>query len=270
VKLVVLGFDGLEPSLIEEFKLHSLYQVDYGYMGLSGYTEPLTPKVWATYITGAPPNIHGINNWYVYDGISKVIRRVPLLRRYIHKRLVDRRDLRVDTVFEKVPSLPLYVPAYNEPEWIHREYDRAISQSTEKFIKLAFEIHHLRVSTFFEALDIFTTSKIYTLMFAWFDITDLMGHYCIHKCRRKLKIAYISASSILRRVRNLVSNDTAVLVLTDHGIEPSNDGVSNDGVTGEHRYRAFYSLNKDIDSLGIEKPRKPEDVYKLMIDILKV
>ena len=98
------------------------------------------------------------------------------------------------------------------------------------------------------------------LVFAWFDILDLLGHTCIVRCRGELEKAYRDVQEIYLWAKRVLPDSTAVLVLSDHGIE-----ISGDGVSGKHNSRGFWSLNKE-PSL---RPQTPEDIHRLIHRLLE-
>lgn len=80
-RLVVLGFDGVDPRWLErwaaEGKLPNLKRLmeangRAGYRHLASTNPPQSPVAWTTFATGTPPGDHG-----VYDFIARKLRREP-------------------------------------------------------------------------------------------------------------------------------------------------------------------------------------------------
>lgn len=167
MKVLILGFDGLEYDLVVKWKLKHLMQTRYGkYTAVRSpkYGKPHTPSAWTTIITGKTPEEHGIDDWWTYGRILDWLRTKPPLvwiknkRRILWKlglkpRLPNKRDLKVKTIFDLTKkSIPLFIPAYNEPVEPHEKLKAAFKKGLNEYIKAIWEIHNWRKNVFLQKL----------------------------------------------------------------------------------------------------------------------
>ncbi len=251
MRVVVLGFDGLETSIAEKVDEKAFLQEFHGFFEIGEEYKhekekvPYTPKIWVSIITGVPPSIHGVNSWWIEDKTGSKPKR----------RIINRGDLRVKTLFDEITdAIAVNVPGYNEKTEYHELLSKAATKGLEEYVKTIWEVHKLRLKDFMRELG----KDEYKLLFAYFDLLDLLGHVCWHKCRLQLVRAYMEAAKIIRYVKSTVTN-TALLILTDHGMKDSGDGV-----TGNHSDKAFWSLS-------VKPPITPKDFtdyYKLVLKLL--
>ena len=271
MRLLVLAYDALEYTLVERLRLRDLLQKRYGrYEAAKSpkYEKPHTPSAWTTIITGKPPEEHGIDDWWTYGKILDWLRTKPPLvwiknkRKILWKlgikpRLYTREELRVKTIFDYAENpVALFIPGYSEPVWPHEKLNEAIKKGVQEYIRAVWEIHRWRKEEFFKRL-----SGDWDLFMAWFDIADLLGHVCWHKCFAQIKMAYLDLARVAARAREALGNDVAIVILSDHGMGPSGDGV-----TGDHTPYGFWSINQDWDWF---QPRKATDFFNLFLRILR-
>ena len=248
MRLLILALDGLDYDLVVKWRLKNLMQTCYGRhrtIVSPRYGEPLTPTIWASFLTGKRPEEHGVDGWYTYGRFLDKIRFMPIIRwvkgkrRLLSKlglkpRIVDRRDLRTPTLLDIVkPSKALFVPAINEPTWIHREYEEALMRGLGNYIAKIWEIHGFRKRAFFKELG----NGFWKLFMAWFDIADLLGHVCICKHRLELLKAYMDLDRLVVQAKKILGDDVILLIVSDHGIRPAEDGG------GERSEHGFWSLS---------------------------
>lgn len=284
-KVIILAYDGLEATLVEEWGLRNILQEYHGTHStvISPVTkEPLTPVIWTSFITGLPPEKHGVKLWWRYEGFVERIRWLPPIRWIpgkrklieklrklgipvpVKKRLVRREDIedvrrRYGTLFDEYPSTVIVWPIWNEPEKIRYEYHDAVKTGVDEFLQTAWKWHRWRRDRLFSTLPEWIKSDK-RILAVWFDLSDLVGHMCIAKCPERLMEAYYELDSIARRVRRLVRQSgerIAVLIVSDHGMKPVGD-------MGDHTDYGFWSLN-------IEPPFRPKsilDFRRLIEEIL--
>ncbi len=273
-RILILAYDGLEASLVERWRLSGLLQAVHGRYEAAvspRYGKPHTPSAWTTIITGKPPEEHGVDDWWSYGRILDWLRTHPPLswvkgkrriawRLGIRPRVVNRSVARARTWFEEVkPSIPLFIPAYNEPTWPHEEFNRALERGLEAYIEKVWEIHRWRAETLLETL---RGNREWRLLMAWLDIADLLGHACWVKCRAQLYRAYRALEDLAVEARRLAPPGTVTLILSDHGMMDSGDGV-----TGDHSPHGFWSLSVDIPWF---RPRRATDFHPLVLRVLRV
>jgi len=270
VKVCILAIDGLEYNLAVQWKLKNLLQTTYGKIELTpeyyhkSENVPITPKVWAGFITGKKPSVHGINKFWTYGKLEK-IRNLPLIRNLkgkrkllwrigIKPRILDRQDLKTKTIFDIVkPSIALDVPTYNLPTETQFAFRKAITlHGIEAFIKCAWETFEKRRQTFLEKLD-----SNWKLLMAYFSLLDALGHVCIKKKPEELLKAYKTIDKLAEETKNRLNEQHICLIVSDHGMK-----LSEDGISGTHSNHAFWSLN-------IETDWKPKDITDFHPKIIK-
>ncbi|RLG72248.1 MAG: hypothetical protein DRO23_10740 [Thermoprotei archaeon] len=271
MKVLILAFDGLEHDLVIKWRLRNIMQVKYGkYPAPKSpkHGKPHTPSAWISFITGKDANVHGIDDWWTYGKILDWVRYKPPFiwiknkRKILWRlglrpkpRLYNKKDLKYSTVFEVIkPSIPLFIPGYNEPSEIHYELNRALEKGISTYEKAIWKIYEYRVKVLFESLN-----KEWRLLMCWFGIADLMGH--IHMCRPwKLMKAYFALDRLAKEIRASIDKDVFLLIVSDHGMKLMSDG------TGDHSESGFYSISKPIEWF---KPKKITDFYNLILKLVK-
>ncbi len=151
-KVVILGIDALEYTLVEEWDLKYLKQKEYGKVEVPIYKfagEPVTLVVWPCFITGAEPDEMGYDSAILYrqplkflldhsylpiqsllekkhrrrsiehkkDSMQRIISRLNYISMKAGLGRYPRRsDIKVPTFFEntKYRSINLHVPVYDE------------------------------------------------------------------------------------------------------------------------------------------------------------
>ena len=95
------------------------------------------------------------------------------------------------------------------------------------------------------------------LLMAYFRIPDLLGHIYFVKSPLKLMNCYLELNKLTMQLKEKLSKDTIMLIVSDHGME-----ASKDGVTGTHSKHAFWSLNIKTEW----KPKDITDFYQKIIE----
>ena len=251
-RVIILAFDALEASLVEKWRLKYLLQEYHGVYEAPKspkYGKPHTPNAWTSFITGLPPEVHGVDDWWSFGRVLDWLRKHPPLS-WIKGKRVLLRKLGINIKPKVVGNTALFVPAWNEPTEPREEYAIALEKGLEELIKTVWKWHKIRKEELFKHLD-----GEWKLLMAWFDIADMFGHVCWYRCRNELFKAYLDLNSIAKKVREKVGDDTAVLIVSDHGMKGTRDGI-----TGDHSPYGFWSLN-------VEPPLMPKKItdFKPMI-----
>ncbi|MCD6369528.1 MAG: alkaline phosphatase family protein [Thermoproteales archaeon] len=267
MKICILAFDGLEYEFVVKWKLKNLLQEYHGtYKALINpkYDKPHTPTCWASFITGKSLEEHGVTHWWRWNSLLERLRYIPPFiwikgKRDILMKIGIKPTLRtipenLSTIFDAVkPSVPLFIPSYNEPVKIHYMYVEASKKGLNEIVKCVWKVHKLRKDVLFKHLK----NNEWKLLMCWFDLADLMSHLYTPKTRFHLLKAYLELNSIAGEVRKRIDNDTAVLIVSDHGIEIEKNG------SVDHSEHGFWSLN-------VKPPFKPRDItdfYKLILEL---
>ncbi len=272
MRVFILALDGLEHDLVVKWRLKNLQQVRYGKFVVKKeyYHEeagvPFSPKVWVSLITGRKPSEHGIRDWWTYGKILDRIRYLPLIRHIKNKRkvlwklgirprIVNRRDLRITTLFDKVkPSVAVNVPGYNDPTVFYERLKNAFYRGVNEYAKEIWRVHADRVRATFKALE---NTADWRLFMTYFDLADLIGHIFFVKKRLAVMRAYLELNSLAKKLQERVPDDTIFLIISDHGMQ-----ISTDRVTGNHSDHAFWSLNRE----GNWKPKDFIDIHRKVLE----
>ena len=261
MRVCILGYDGLEYTLVDQLKLRNIMQKEYGRVMVpiaGGIDDPSTPIVWTSFITGQPPSVHGVDMTEFWDspldGIRSFLRRHKKLHNLAKKfklgyrvrgnmgiepKFPSRKNIKCDTLFDIIkPSIPLGIPVYNkdlyntypvgdvfkaiqDPDF-RREYETKIRQ------KFSREVEEL-----FEALE-----DEWKLLMIHLHITDLLGH--VYWGTERLALLYEEMDLLTKRVKERTQPDDLLLIISDHGLDR----------LGHTKY-GFYSLNR---RLGLKNP----------------
>jgi len=257
----VLGYDGLEPTLVESLGLRGLLQREHGRVRVpiaGGIDDPSTPIVWTSFITGQPPSVHGVDMPMVWDSPVDGLRSFLRKHRTLHgiaKRLrlgyrvrkrtgvepvfPSRKHIRCDTIFDVVkPSIAISVPVYNED--LHRTYPvgevfkaRQDPEFRREYEARVRSIFQKEVEELFAALDL-----EWRILMIHLHVTDLLGH--VHWGTERLALLYEEMDLLTRKVKERLGPRDLVLVISDHGM----------GRHG-HTEHGFYSLSME---LGLRDP----------------
>ncbi len=268
MKVFILAIDGLEYNLVEKWKLNNLKQVTYG-KGKCFVTRevPYTPTMWVSFITGKHPSEHGVDAWWSWGKFLDWIRLktplakikgkkkvfLPLLNffRIKPRRLITRADWKKDlrTIFDVVrPSIGLFIPGYNESIEFHNFTE---DMSIEEIERVALKNHEKRKRIMFKKI-----KEEWKLFMVWFDIVDLFGHMFWTLDPQKIKWCYREADSLAREIKKRIG-DSILLIVSDHGMK-----LSDDGVTGYHSDHFFWSLNIKTSW----RPRYITDFYEKILE----
>ena len=277
MRVFILGIDALEYHLVHKWKLHNLMQMKHGMLQIpqkyyaTKDNVPYTPLIWTTIITGKSPEEHGIREWWSYGRILDAIRTKPpfiwvknkrkiLMKLGLKPHVIQKQDWKQNTktIFDEVkPSIPLFIPAYNDPSEYHIKLSETmLNKGLKEYIKTIWWLHNERKKTLFKTLK---ENKDWKLFMVWFDGADLLGHVCWHKCLDDLIKMYFDLDDLVNQIKSMLQEPYYFLILSDHGMQDSGDGV-----TGNHSDHAFWSQN-----INDWVPRDFTDYYKKVISMVK-
>jgi len=216
--ITIIGLDGLEYTLVRDFDLRNLQQLEYGKTSLDlvkKYTSyPDTIGCWSTFLSGKVA--------YVCQS-------------------------REETIFSLVDSfVEIGVPGYMrelEPE--HRRLTKKLVEVLEG--RLSEERYEGMVRAHTESVLEKTLKAMLEkpgLLMTYFPIADLLGHLYFRN-PEKIQETYEYIDGVVRRLVEGLPGAT-ILIVSDHGMEPW-FGKKR----GEHTWYGFYSVNK---RLGLNNP----------------
>jgi len=274
MRVLILAYDGLDHDLVEGLSLRNILQREHGRVEVpivGGIDDPSTPIVWTSFITGEPPEVHGVDMPQMWDnrldGIRSYVRRHRgihgILRRFkvgyrvreaidVKPSFPSRKDIKVGTLFEVVkPSVALGVPVYNKNlEEIYPIGDVLQARQDPDYLPVFEErvrrIFAEEVERLFDAIE-----GEWRLLMIHFHITDLFGH--AFWGTEKLATLYEEMDLLTKKVKDRLEEDDLVLIISDHGMNRLG-----------HTKKGFYSLNV---RLGLEEP-DIKDFYKIVTGLL--
>ena len=273
-RIVLLALDALDYYLVDKWRMVNLKQEIYGKFDVDRryyhWREPVpfSPTIWCTIATGEPPESHGVRDWWRYKGVLERLRYLPLIRHIRGKRrilwrlgikpkIVDKKVVKT-TLFDRIAGAnAVYFPCYNDSSELHERLSKAINRGVREYIEEVWRVHLIRKKAFLEVFN----SRGWRLLAGYFDIADLLGHVCFRKCRLQLLKAYISLDRLAASIRKGIDRQTLVLIISDHGM-----ALSGDGVSGNHTGYAFWSMNMDIGMRIRDFLDIPMIIERILID----
>ena len=257
----ILALDALEYDLVEEFNLENIKQLEYGKIDVSTFKDLATPIIWASFITGLPPEKHGLGTEAIpqwtnpvienlrrlsikmqlgrIKGKGEILRKLGFERRSLYEKTVEEfRKRKIQTLFSVIPnSKALSVPPYQK--WTDRETQLLFGQAVEKEEKTsAFEERMWNL--FEEKKDKFMRiirEGNWNLFMTHFKFADLLGHIFAGNLTRMFGV-YMKAEQLVKDVKKIIRDETLLLVVSDHGMK-----MFGKGRFGEHSDHGFYSSN---------------------------
>lgn len=279
--IVVLGIDGLEYDLVEEWDLKYIKQKAYTKTDLSDFGVIITPLIWAAMLTGE--KVEGIEKIFLkrarfFSEKPKSIKKEE--KQYITAKIAARllpksakewiiRNVLLNP-FEKTSDYLIKkkyrtvfdffqnpwtngVPSYGKnvaDERVRRLMREASSGHPEILYRESLKLFRVDREKLFEAL-----SRNHDFIFWYTPFLDEMEHFYIHRKMKLLKV-YIDLNRMVKEVCDWIGDDGAVYVISDHGMVLVKSSAS--GYFGEHSDHGFFS-----SSTG-EIIRKPQDLYYLI------
>lgn len=282
LKLVcVTAFDGLEYDLVEEFNLEKTKQSEYGKIDVHLFKELATPIIWASFITGVPPEKHGMDDLIAWrnpalqklrqisiklklnriKGKGKLFELLGFKHGVFYDIMVEEfKHRKAKTFFDIIPnSKALSVPPYQQ--WINEETRCLMKQAIdnprridalEDYLWKVFERKKEKCLKIIGRRD-------WNLFMVHFMFTDLLGHVYAGNSARIFEV-YIEVERFIEDVKKILPKEALHLVVSDHGMK-----TIGEGTYGEHSDHGFYSSNV---KLGLVNP-KITDFFDLVTGIFK-
>jgi len=281
-KIIILGIDGLEYTLVEEWNLKYLKQKAYTKTDLSDFGVVITPLIWAAMLTGKkideiekiflkrarffsenPRSVKAKTEQYLFAKIaSKVL--PEKVKRWIIKNILP-------DVFEKTKDIlraKNYTTIFDffDKTWTNGlpAYGRnVVTTKSKKLHKLATEgnpkplyKYSLEMYKKEKRMLLDALKKDYQLIFWYTPFLDKIEHFYINKKSKLLNI-YIDLNKLVRKIYEIISSNDILYIVSDHGMVPVERSVS--GSFGEHSDYGFFSSNTG------ELIKKPQDLFDLVV-----
>jgi len=149
-RVCIVGFDSLDYYLVVKYNLRYLMQKEYGKVEINvGVLS--TPTIWTSFITGLPPEEHGVIGWKwknpvldklkrkaVKIGLNKItFDRSMFLTQLVRKRIkgdVPNIKGRIPTIFDYSRSpVDINVPCYSEDAYEEQRHEIAYGSYRTSF-----------------------------------------------------------------------------------------------------------------------------------------
>jgi predicted AlkP superfamily pyrophosphatase or phosphodiesterase len=280
-KVCILALDALEYDLVEEFDLKALKQAEYGKVDVSMFKDIATPIIWASFITGLPPEKHKIQLTEWRNPILQKLHELTLKLKLdkikgkgkIFEWLGFRRGADYEqniAQFKKYRSKSLFHIIPNAKAITVPPYQKWISEKTREYVS---DVAHRRITLksyeryiwkiFYEKRRRYFKTLLegdWNLIMTHFMFTDLFGHFFITDYEKMLEV-YLEAEQLVKDTQQLIGDETWLLIVSDHGMEP----LVYKARVGDHSDHGFYSSNV---KLGLANP-KITDFFDLIVRIFK-
>lgn len=258
LRLFILALDGLESTLVEKWQLKGLQQKYHGTIDVSEFKHILTPIIWASFITGQTPEVHGITSWWNVTTNSRLdsllhwfIYNFPKVKKMSRQQLrnigkyvgievrpplaSDLRRKGLETIFQYAKNpVVIDVPAYNETADTRERYSQAMEKGFVNYENEIWKIHKERVSKIFDKID-----SDWDLFMIWIDLADQMGHLWMEKDNTKMAKAYLDCELLAQKISEYIGEEATLMIVSDHGM------TTVEGIPA-HSSHAFYSFNRDV------------------------
>lgn len=254
-RMLVAGFDGLDYEKIREYGCENLQLESFGKLDTEGM-KLVTPQLWASMITGARPEEHGIDTMLSFRGekVREIDRHVLRLfklfgvtglhfRKMLYYYLFDsslfvpdKEFMEVDSIFEKVAdSVALDIPGYSEYPYIAGK--SFVGKASRKRPPVSRQRIHRDMEAEFmyrkqQFLDHIGKHK---LVMQHFHYPDWHQHLFFSN-EEKDRELYRQMDEFAGEILEKADDNTLVVFCSDHGLEG-----------GGHRDQAFYSTNTGLE-----------------------
>ncbi|RLF83561.1 hypothetical protein DRN44_00645 [Thermococci archaeon] len=279
-RIIILGIDGLEYNLVEEWDLKYIKQNAYTKTDLSDFKVIVTPPIWASMLTGrkvpeieelfikrikfvtARSNISRTKTpWYVKLGVK--ILPLPIRRR-LGDALTPRpmqatydyllRNKKYKTIFDYFDKtwtngIPSYGRNVSNDE-VRKAMKEAVKGNLKPLVEYAMKIYEQDRRALFGALD-----NDYELVFWYTPFLDEISHFYIGK-KLKLMNIYFDLNRLVEKVSKKLDENDILYIISDHGMEP----VPGSPYGGDHSDHGFFSSNTG-ELIG-----KPQELFYLVIN----
>lgn len=274
-RIIILGIDGLEYNLVEEFKLDAIKQKAYCKLDLSDYNIIVTPPIWASIITGKiideiekpflrRQKIVGDQNIFKKILWKKIGNKIlpKKIKRWIAGSTIFGNPFEVtkdyllskykgETIFDFFErawtnGIPSYGRNDNTPK-NRKLHQKAVEGDVRPYHDHVVEVYKKDKDAL---LSVINGKKEYDMIFWYTTLLDSLGHVYI---RRKLKLMryYFEINNLVKKIKEYVP-DSIIYIISDHGME---EGKYN---WGNHSGYGFFSSNTG------ELIKKPKDLFYLV------
>ena len=258
---VLFGINALEAEIVESGTYQNLTLKRNGRLEIPDELPLHTEVLWPSIITGVKPSVHGLTRTTAREWESPALELaaqvgtsifpekylLPIGKR-IQKLGFGREDksgaehfkqVGLDTIFTGVPSVDIDVPGYSEREGTdevrelmgHDEYEpRDESLFLEKIEDEFADKRERLLKSLSSDVDLYV---------CYFQALDNFQHVYWND-EAAVREWYDRFDTLVGEVRNKVSDQDTVIVMSDHGMREGEDGK------GEHSAHGYYASTSDI------------------------
>jgi len=277
-KVIVLGIDGLEYSLVEKWKLKNIMQKSYCKTDLSDYEVIVTPPIWGSMLTGEIDE-EIIKIWKISTELTPVNQNEKLnllviigdavlpftIKQFIWDNIVGKkiggnpfevtanyvRDKNLTNIFDffKKPWTN-GIPGYGKN--VSTKKDRILMEKAMGKRAVLFREHVIKKykddkEQLLNAID----KKSHDMIFWYTMILDKFGHAYMKKPLFLMNY-YMEINQLVGKIKSQFK-DSKIYVISDHGMKLIKAGW------GMHSNYGFFSSNTG------EKINKPYDLFNLVL-----
>lgn len=238
MNVCVLGYDALDPRLVEKFGMENLKQAEYGKTDISEFDKVATPIIWGSGITG-----QNIESDFTKERGSQTMRNVLkkpyrtlkrlspksaiALRKFLKNigvltkirgdifKVNVKRGLGLDTVFDRNGSVGINIPGYNWENMPKHSMDDFFEDRVdeEEYDKGVWSCYEDTKEKLLSNLD-------KNFVMAWFSPADRIGHIW-RGDEDKMRETYKELNDLAGKVKE--GFDGLVLIFSDHGMDLMGD-----------------------------------------------
>ncbi len=216
IPLVILGFDALEYSLVEEFNFPSLKQHAYGKTDISMFSQPRTVVIWSSFLAGKSTEEDVLKQKDMWS--FKLQPEETFFAGFERWKAIDVPGFTYDTEMHK-----------KEREAMKAFFNKEIS--VEEYDKIAFDNHKKIKEQFFSSLN-----EDLDILMAYFSLADVIGHVSFG-IRLKMKMIYYELAKIAEEAKKKAEK---LLIISDHGMYAV-------GRYGDHSPYGFWSFSEQVE-----------------------
>lgn len=251
MRVCIIGFDSLDYYLVEKYNLQYLMQKEYGKVEIN--TGVLsTPTIWTSFITGLPPEKHGVVGWKwensILDRLKRWVVKIGLNRITFDKSIFLTQLVRkrikgnVPNIKGKIPAIfdyaqnpvdvnvPCYSPDAYEEQRREVAYGLGNPIAEKQIAGEAWKVFREKRKKVLDALN-----KSWDLFMVHFFLPDIIQHLLWYR-ENKIKRLYREMDNTARIIKKCVGENTFILFISDHGQK-----------RGLHTPNAFYSCNQRLN-----------------------
>ncbi|MHA2284077.1 MAG: alkaline phosphatase family protein [Promethearchaeota archaeon] len=270
--IIVLGLDGLEYNLVEEFRLNAIKLKACSKTNLEDFDVVVTPPIWASMLTGKIiKEMMAVFRSAAAKVLTDDSKKTNLLRMIIPLRFRRLLARMWDKTIPKVKGNPMdYTLNFLERNNYHTIFDEATNPvynkipgfnviRKSKLLRIAFmgkdfkdvaeKSCLMKIKNLGKDL-LNLMEKDYDLIFWYTNALDNLGHIFFGR-KMKTMDYYMRINRLVADIIQTLSDTDKLYIISDHGMKAVGEG-------GLHSTYGFFSSNTG------ETIKKPKELYSLL------